>query len=118
MTALPRGNATEGLVGRVAVARTASRAGLRIVLRNRPEDRVGNVRETEWKIEGKTGQRAELSNVRETGWKIEGMTDGKTGLRTGMRTQRELFRGIAQRIPLENLPDDRAEHVWKTGVED
>ena len=38
---------------------------------------LSNVRETGWKIEGKTGQRTELSNVWETGWKIEGMTDGK-----------------------------------------
>ena len=33
------------------------------------------MRETGWKIEGKTGQRTELSNVRKTGWKIEGMTE-------------------------------------------
>ena len=53
---------------------------------------LSNVRETGWKIEGKTGQRAELSNVWKTGWKIEGMTDGnpraedpfrRRGVRTG-----------------------------------
>ena len=37
------------------------------------------MRETGRKIEGKTGQRTELSNVLETGWKIEGMTDGNPG---------------------------------------
>ena len=36
--ALPREDATEMLEGMVAVLRTASRVGLRIVLRNRPED--------------------------------------------------------------------------------
>ncbi|MCI6525727.1 MAG: hypothetical protein MR441_00635 [Bacteroidales bacterium] len=36
---------------------------------------LSNVRETGWKIEGKTGQMTELSNVRKTGWKIEGMTE-------------------------------------------
>ena len=40
MTALPRRDGTEVLVDRVAVAKTASRAGLRIVLRDRPEDRA------------------------------------------------------------------------------
>ena len=38
---------------------------------------LSNVWEIGWKIEGMTGQRTELSNVWETGWKIEGMTDGK-----------------------------------------
>ena len=37
--ALPRGDATEMPVGGVAVPKTASRTGLRIVLRDRPEDR-------------------------------------------------------------------------------
>ena len=46
------------------------------------------MRETGWKIEGKTGQRAELSNVRETGRKIEGMTDGNPFRRTLVRTGR------------------------------
>ena len=49
---------------------------------------MSNVRETGWKIEGKTGQRAELSKVRETGWKIEGMTDGRPFRRSGVRTGR------------------------------
>ena len=49
---------------------------------------LSNVRETGWKIEGKTGQRAELSNVWEIGWKIEGMTDGNPFRRTLMRTGR------------------------------
>ena len=44
--ALPREDATEMLEGMVAVLRTASRVGLRIVLRDRPEgraeQRVGN----------------------------------------------------------------------------
>ena len=44
------------------------------------------MRKTGWKIEGKTGQRAELSNVWETGWKIEGMTDGNPFRRRGVRT--------------------------------
>ena len=49
---------------------------------------LSNVWETGWKIEGKTGQRAELSNVWETGWKIEGMTDGRPFRRTLVRTGR------------------------------
>ena len=49
---------------------------------------LSNVRETGWKIGGKTGQRAELSNVWEIGWKIEGMTDGNPFRRTLMRTGR------------------------------
>ena len=59
-------------------------------MRGRPAQRTAssNVRETEWKIEGKTGQRAELSNVRETGWKIEGMTDEDPFRRSGVRTGR------------------------------
>ena len=36
--ASPRGDATEMPVGGVVVPKTASRVGLRIVLRNRPED--------------------------------------------------------------------------------
>ena len=52
------------------------------------------MRETGWKIEGKTGQRAELSNVWETGWKIEGMTDGNPFLRRGVRMGRGR-RGLA-----------------------
>ena len=55
---------------------------------------LSNVRETGWKIEGKTGQRAELSNVWETGWKIEGMTDGNPFLRRGVRMGRGR-RGLA-----------------------
>ena len=46
------------------------------------------MRETGWKIEGKTGQRAELSNVWEIGRKIEGMTDGNPFRRTLVRTGR------------------------------
>lgn len=49
---------------------------------------LSNVRDTGWKIEGKTGQRTVLSNVRETGWKIEGMTDGNPFRRTLMRAGR------------------------------
>ena len=49
---------------------------------------LSNVRETGWKIEGMTGQRAELSNVRETGRKIEGMTDGNPFRRSGVQTVR------------------------------
>ena len=45
--------------------------------------------ETGRKIEGKTGQRTELSNVRETGWKIE----GKTGQRTELSNVRETALG-------------------------
>ena len=50
---------------------------------------LSNVRETGWKIEGKTGQRAELSNVRETGWKIEGKTGPENRLeqRVGNRVK-------------------------------
>ena len=40
------------------------------------------MRETGRKIEGKTGQRAELSNVWETGWKIEGKTEEESCQRT------------------------------------
>ena len=58
---------------------------------------MSNVRETGRKIEGKTGQRAELSNVWETGWKIEGMTDGKPGQRTGLRVGIELCNEVPGR---------------------
>ena len=60
------------------------------------------MRETGWKIEGKTGQRAELSNVWETGWKIEGMTEETARPKP------------AQRTDSRNRPDDR----WKTLPED
>ena len=50
-----------------------------------------------WKIEGKTGQRTELSNVRETGWKIEGMTEETARSEPGQSPLREPPRGTAMR---------------------
>ena len=70
------------------------------------------MRETGRKIEGKTGQRTELSNVRETGWKIEGMTDGKPGQRTGLRVGIELCNEVPGRTASvlqpgpKTLPED------------
>ena len=55
------------------------------------------MREIGWKIQGKTGQRAELSNVRETGWKIEGMTEETARSEPGQSPLREPPRGTAMR---------------------
>ena len=61
------------------------------------------MRETGRKIEGKTGQRTELSNVRETGWKIEGMTE---------ETDRsEPAQSPAQRTASRNRHEDREEFL-------
>ena len=65
------------------------------------------MRETGRKIEGKTGQRAELSNVRKTGWKIEGMTEETA--RPEARS--EPAQSPAQRTASRNRHEDREEFL-------
>ena len=77
------------------------------------------MRETGWKIEGKTGQRTELSNVRKTGWKIEGMTEEtarskpaqRTAPRTGLRIVLRTRPKPAQRTASRNRHEDREEFL-------
>ena len=68
------------------------------------------MRETGWKIEGKTGQRTELSNVRETGWKIEGMTE-ETARSEPAQSPVRARPKPAQRTASRNRHEDREEFL-------